>query len=654
MRGGESGFKGLKEMISGMNKEKKTEKMGFPRTFQWSSLLWVVLIGLLVMSFFNSFGPQKLQMPYTDFKQQVKKGTVKEVVVQGDRVTGTFKKPLTEDLKSPGSKEDAETFEYFKTTMPSFEDPELMPLLEKNDVTIRAKSEERSWWWTALIFALPWLLIIGLFVYSGKKFQNRLGGGAGPFGFGKSKAKLYTKSKVDKGFKDVAGLLNTKKELQEVVDFLKDPSKYSVLGGELPRGILLVGPPGTGKTLMARAVAGEADVPFFSISGSEFIEMFVGVGASRVRDMFKQAKKEAPSIIFVDELDSIGRVRGTGLGGGHDEREQTLNQILAEMDGFSPHESVVVMAATNRPDVLDPALIRPGRFDRRVTLELPQKKTRKEILEVHTRNVPLGEDVDLESLAGRTVGFSGADLKNLVNEAALLAARKEKDQVEAEDFDQGRDKILMGIEREDVIKDEEKKVIAHHEAGHALMALLLPGADPLEKVSIIPRGRSLGATEQIPEEDRHNLSRQYLLDRIAVILGGRAAEKITYQDVSSGAGDDLKKATALARRMVCQWGMSERLGPVTFRKGEPHPFLGREIAEQRDFSEHTARVIDEEIQKITLGMLKKAEDMLEKNKDKLESLAEALLENESLTKEEIDDLLGMESESSQELREVSN
>jgi cell division protease FtsH len=632
-----------------MNQEKKTDKMGVPKTFQWSSLLWVVLIGLLLMSFFNSFGPQRLQISYTDFKQQVKQGAVKEVTVKGQNVTGKFKSPVTENLNSPGSNEDVETFQHFKTTIPSFDDPELMPILEKNDVTIHAESEERSWLWTALVFALPWLLIIGFFVYSGKKFQNRLGGGAGPFGFGKSKAKLYTKSKVDMGFDDVAGLVNTKKELQEVVDFLTDPSKYSALGGELPRGILLVGPPGTGKTLMARAVAGEADVPFFTISGSEFIEMFVGVGASRVRDMFKQAKKEAPSIIFVDELDSIGRVRGTGLGGGHDEREQTLNQILAEMDGFSPHESVVVMAATNRPDVLDPALIRPGRFDRRVTLELPHKKTRKEILEVHTRNVPLGDDVDLESLAGRTAGFSGADLKNLVNEAALLAARKEKKQVEAEDFDQGRDKILMGIEREDVIKDEEKKVIAYHEAGHALMALLLPGADPLEKVSIIPRGRALGATEQIPEEDRRNLSRQYLLDRIAVMLGGRAAEKITYQDVSSGAGDDLKKATELARRMVCQWGMSDRLGPVTFRQGEPHPFLGREIAEQRDFSEHTARVIDEEVQKITLGMLKKAEEVLEKNKDKLESLVEALLEHESLSREEIDDLLDMSSESSQEV-----
>jgi cell division protease FtsH len=430
--------------------------------------------------------------------------------------------------------------------------------------------------------------------------------------------------------------------------FLKDPSKYMALGGQLPKGILLVGPPGTGKTLMARATAGEANVPFFSISGSEFIEMFVGVGTSRVRDMFKQAKKEAPSIIFVDELDSIGRVRGTGLGGGHDEREQTLNQILAEMDGFLPHESVVVMAATNRPDVLDPALIRPGRFDRRVTLELPQKNTRKEILEVHTRNVPLSDDVDLESLASRTAGFSGADIKNLVNEAALLAARKEKKRAGPEGFDQGRDKILMGIEREDVIKDEDKKIIAYHEAGHALMARLLPSADPLEKVSIIPRGRSLRSTEQIPEEDWGNLSRKYLLDRIAIMLGGRASERLFSQDFSTGAGDDLKQVTELARRMVCQWGMSEKLGPITFRQGENHPFLGREIGQQRDFSEESARIIDEEIRRIIRDMEKKADDMLKSNRDTLDGIAKQLLVKETLSNDDIDTLLTQDHDSSRE------
>jgi cell division protease FtsH len=368
--------------------------------------------------------------------------------------------------------------------------------------------------------------------------------------------------------------------------------------------------------------------------------MFVGVGASRVRDMFKKAKKSAPSIIFIDEIDSIGRVRGTGLGGGHDEREQTLNQILAEMDGFSPHESVMVIAATNRPDVLDPALTRPGRFDRRIALDRPQRRARKEILEVHTREVPLGEDVDLNKLAARTVGFSGADLKNLVNEAVLLAARKDKEQIEAEDLELARDKIILGIEREDVIEDEEKRMIAYHEAGHALVAVLYPGADPLEKVSIIPRGRSLGATEQIPEEDRHNLSRSYLLGKIAVMIGGRASEIIVFDDITSGAGDDLKKATQLARRMVCQWGMSEKIGPVTFRHGETHPFLGREMAEQKDFSEETARLIDEEVRNIIQDMEHTAIKILKSNKDKLDALVQNLLENESLSKEEVDQVIG--------------
>jgi cell division protease FtsH len=403
-------------------------------------------------------------------------------------------------------------------------------------------------------------------------------------------------------------------------------------------------PPGTGKTLMARATAGEAGVPFYSISGSEFIEMFVGVGASRVRDMFEKAKKDAPAIIFIDELDSIGRVRGTGVGGGHDEREQTLNQILSEMDGFSPHHSVVVLSATNRPDVLDPALTRPGRFDRQVALDLPQKESRKEILEVHTRNVPLGENVDLELVARKTVGFSGADLKNLVNEAALLAARKQKKVVDREDFDEGRDKILMGIEREDAMKDEEKETIAYHEAGHTLMARLLPGADPLEKVSIIPRGRSLGATEQIPEEDRRNLSRSYLLNRIAIMLGGRVAEKLAKNDLSSGAGDDLKKATELARRMVCQWGMSEKLGPVTFSQGEPHPFLGREIAQPKDFSERTAQIIDEEIRSMIREREEKAEEILSARREELDLLARELMERETLSKEEIEELLDLEDE----------
>jgi cell division protease FtsH len=608
---------------------------------QWQRMLLFALLLFLMFSLFAPFQRKGgISISYTRFKEEVNQGTVKEVTFKGSQITGEFKKPLTKDFKTPEKGSKVATYTDFKTTKPSLEDPELITLLEKKGVTIYAEPEGRAWWETLAVSALPLVLILGLIFYFTKRFQERMGGGGGGiFGFGKSKAKLFTKEMSNVGYKDVAGLVNTKRELQEIVDFLKDPRKFQTLGGELPRGILLVGPPGTGKTLMARATAGEANVPFYSISGSEFIEMFVGVGASRVRDMFNKAKKDAPSIIFIDELDSIGRVRGTGLGGGHDEREQTLNQILSEMDGFAPHHSVVVMAATNRPDVLDPALTRPGRFDRQVTLDLPQKEARKEILEVHTRKVPLGDDVDLDVISRKTAGFSGADLKNLVNEAALLAARKGKKVVERSDFDEGRDKILMGIEREDVMKEEEKEVIAYHESGHALMARFLPGADPLDKVSIVPRGRSLGATEQIPREDRHNLSRAYLLNRIAIMLGGRVAEKITTDDISTGAGDDLKKATELARRMVCQWGMSEKLGPVTFRQGEQHPFLGREIAQPKDFSEKTAQLIDEEIRSMVRDMEKKAEEILSAHRRELDILSRELLEKETLSKDEIEELL---------------
>jgi cell division protease FtsH len=631
-----------------------------PRPFNWKTLLWIGVLWFVMFYFFGQFGRvSTMGMSYTDFKKSVDAGNITEITVKGSEITGTFKKPVEGKPRSTlfGEKE-AIKFKQFKTTIPSFQDPQLMELLEKKNVTINAKAEGRSLFWTMVISVLPWLLIIGFFVYTSKKFQERMGEGGGIFGFAKSKAKLYTKSASNVTFQDVAGLANAKKELQEIVDYLKDPSKFTSLGGHLPRGILLVGPPGVGKTLMARAIAGEADVPFYNISGSEFIEMFVGVGASRVRDMFKNAKKDAPAIIFIDELDSIGRVRGTGLGGGHDEREQTLNQILSEMDGFSPSESVMVIAATNRPDVLDPALIRPGRFDRQITVEMPQRRAREEILEVHSREVPLSEDVDLDEVAGMTAGFSGADLKNLVNEAALLATRKEKKKVDGSDFDEARDKIIMGIEREDVIKGEEKKVIAYHEGGHALVARLLPGADPLEKVTIIPRGRSLGATEQIPEEDRHNFGRKYLLNRIAIMLGGRAAEKVVFDDITTGAGDDLKKATQLARRMVCQWGMSDKVGPVTFRQGEPHPFLGREIAEQKDFSEETARIIDEEIRRVIQDMEKKAAEILKSNRDKLDAIAEGLLEHEMLSREEIDEILGTETDESkqgaEEMKKAAN
>jgi len=638
------------------DKDNGGAKPSRPKPFDWTTFLWI-LLGWMAISYMVNLhrAPSQLELSYTEFKKTVQEGEVAEITVKGDAVTGVFKQRMSrESLKAPatGSQEkgggeekrppgeEPPGYKRFQTTLPSLDDPGLLTLLEKKGVVINAESDERSVWITLLVSALPWVLIIGFFIYSSKKMQERMGGGGGgPFGFGKSKAKLYRKSKSDLNFENVAGLSNAKKELLEVVEYLKDPGKYKDLGGKLPNGILLVGPPGTGKTLMARAVAGEADVPFFSISGSEFIEMFVGVGASRVRDMFKNAKKEAPSIIFIDEIDSIGRVRGTGLGGGHDEREQTLNQILAEMDGFSPHESIVVMAATNRPDVLDPALVRPGRFDRRVTLELPRKDSRKKILEIHARDIPLASDADLETVARRTVGFSGADLENLVNEAALLAARRGKEQVEAQDFEEGADKIIMGIEREDLVTDKEKETIAYHEAGHALTAKLLPNTDPLKKVTIIPRGRALGATEQLPEEDRYNLGRRYLLDRVAVMLGGRVSEQVVFDDVTSGAGDDLKKASQLVRRMICQWGMSDKLGPVTFNRGEPHPFLGRELTESRDFSEHTARLIDEEVRGILVDAENRVRELLQSNRHRLDTLARSLLDHETLSDEEIDGIL---------------
>ena len=608
---------------------------------------WVLVIWLASAFFFNWYGGTPGEsISYTRFKKQVRDGNVAEITVKGDQISGRLK-----NAQKLGEAEGSPKVDHFQTVKPPFEDQNILNLLDEKGVTVNAESQQGSWWSSFLVVLLPWILIIGLFVYSSKKMQERLGGmgggagrGGGPFGFFKSKAKIYTKSKSDVHFEDVAGLETSKKELKEVVAYLKDPERFQSLGGELPKGILLVGPPGTGKTLLARAVAGEADVPFYTISGSEFIEMFVGVGASRVRDMFDQAKKDAPAIIFVDELDSIGRVRGTGLGGGHDEREQTLNQILSEMDGFDPQESVVVMAATNRPDVLDPALIRPGRFDRRITLELPQKKARKKILEVHTREVPLADDLDLDIVAGQTVGFSGAKLKNLVNEAALLAAREGRRQVTQEEFDRAVDKIRMGLEREDYINEDEKEIIAYHEAGHALVAALLPKADPLRKVTIIPRGRALGATEQIPEEDRHNLSREYLLARVAITVGGRAAEKMVFGDVTSGAGDDLKNATELVRRMVCQWGMSEKVGPVTFNHGKAHPFLGREIAQEKDFSEHTAQLIDEEVRRIITDMQDKAAGLLEENRQKLDRLAHTLLEQETLEESEISEILDMKEE----------
>jgi len=627
--------------------------------FNWSTLLWVLAIWMAVAYFFQGgFGRDPVKaLSYSDFKTKVRQGAITAITMKGNEIRGEMvpvekresappegghdtQKRAASSGKQPSGENQSQRV-LFRTIKPAVQEPGFMDFLERNGVEIEAESQERSWLWSIVIALLPWVLIIGFFVYANRKFQQRMGGGpgGGPFGFAKSKAKRFKPTSSQTTFEDVAGLENAKKELREVVAYLKNPSRFQKLGGELPKGLLLVGPPGVGKTLLAQAAAGEADVPFFSISGSEFIEMFVGVGASRVRDMFAKAKKEAPAVVFIDELDSIGRTRGTGLGGGHDEREQTLNQILAEMDGFEPHESVVVLSATNRPDVLDPALVRPGRFDRRIALNMTRKGARHKILETHTRYMPVAEGVDLGNLAERTVGFSGADLKNLVNEAALMAARRRRDEVASEDFEQARDKIMMGIERDDVITDEEKEMIAYHESGHALVAELMPRADPLQKVSIIPRGGSLGATEQIPENERYTMKKAYLLDRIAIMLAGRAAEKIKYGDVSTGAGDDMKKATQLARRMVCQWGMSDAVGPVVYKKGEPHPFLGRELAEDKDYSEHTAHLIDEEVKKIMLAMEEKAYEALTGHLYELDELAAALLKHETLSREDIHAIL---------------
>ncbi len=485
------------------------------------------------------------------------------------------------------------------------------------------------------------VLLLFFFWSMYRRTRDQFMGGGMFSGFAKSPAKRFDSDKKRETFDDIAGLENVKLDLQEIVEFLKNPEKFQRLGGRVPKGVLLMGAPGTGKTLLARAVAGEADVPFFSINGSEFIQMFVGVGAGRVRDMFKEAKEASPCILFIDEIDAVGRQRGAGLGGGHDEREQTLNQILSEMDGFSQTESVIVLAATNRPDVLDPALLRPGRFDRHITVDRPSQKGRRAIFEVHARDVPLADDVDLDRLASGTVGMTGADIRNLVNEAALWATRGGKDKVDMSDFEHARDKILMGAKREEVLSDEEKKITAYHEAGHALLAWITPGADRVHKVTIIPRGRALGVTQLVPQEDRMNIGESDLRARLLYLLGGRAAEKLLFDEYSAGAENDLKQVTSLARKMVAQWGMSERLGPVAYNISEEHPFLGREIAhEHRSFSEHTAQVIDEEVAKILSATSDEADRTLAKHRTELDTLADALQTREVIDELEIEELIG--------------
>ncbi|PXF59369.1 MAG: cell division protein FtsH [Deltaproteobacteria bacterium] len=591
-------------------------------TFYRNLSLWLV-VGLVMVFIFNLFNePQKSiqEIPYSDFLEHVEKGEVTSVVIQGDKLDGAF------ENQAP-----------FLTVIP-VQDPDMMHLLKEKGVTIQVKPVEDTPWYLALLISwFPMLLLIGVWIFFMRQMQT---GGGRALSFGRSKAKLVTDQGTKVTFEDVAGIEEAKEELGEIIDFLKDPKKFTRLGGRIPKGVLLIGSPGTGKTLLARAIAGEADVPFFTISGSDFVEMFVGVGASRVRDLFVQAKKNAPCIIFIDELDAVGRHRGAGLGGGHDEREQTLNQLLVEMDGFESTEGVILVAATNRPDVLDPALLRPGRFDRQVVVPVPDLGGREKILKVHVNNIPLGPDVELSVIARGTPGFSGADLENLVNEAALLAARENKETVSMVDFEKAKDKVLMGTERKSlIISDEEKRITAYHEAGHTLVAKILPGTDPIHKVTIIPRGRALGLTQQLPEDERHSYPRSYLLNNLAILMGGRVAEELIMNEYTTGAGNDIERASLLARKMVCEWGMSDGLGPIAFGKKEEHPFLGRDFSQVKDYSEETAQRIDQEILKIVHDSYKKAKSVIQEDIDCLHGIANALLEKESLDAASIEQIM---------------
>ena len=583
-------------------------------------MLWMSLLVVIFLAWhFAQIQKKETPLKFSEFMDQVEAGQIADVTISGTDIRGhtTSREPI-------------------KTTVPPGYD-KYVDALRAKKVVINIERDTTPAWANMLISWAPFLLLIGFWVFFMRQMQS---GGNKALSFGKSKAKLLASQQKKVTFKDVAGVDEAKEELQEIIEFLREPQKFQKLGGRIPKGVLLMGPPGTGKTLLARAIAGEANVPFFSISGSDFVEMFVGVGASRVRDLFEQGKKNAPCIIFIDEIDAVGRHRGAGLGGGHDEREQTLNQLLVEMDGFETNEGVILIAATNRPDVLDPALLRPGRFDRQVVVARPDVKGREEILRVHARRIPLAPKVDLMVLARGTSGFSGADLANLVNEAALLAARQDKKVVEMIDFENAKDKVLMGVERRSmIIPESEKRTTAYHEGGHALVAYLLPGADPLHKVTIIPRGRALGLTMQLPTDDRYSYSKEYLVNQITILLGGRSAEEIVFQQQTTGAGNDLEKATEMARKMVCEWGMSDKMGPLTFGKAEEHIFLGREVSRPKDYSEETAILIDSEIKRIVTDCAARARQLLDTNLEKLHILARALLERETLDGEEINRIL---------------
>ena len=612
----------------------------------WTNfLLWMLIFTFLFMWMTSGEGGLFSSIPqinYSKFRQQLNQGNVESIHVQGEQIRGQLRESQVLDVIDG----DTTNYESFVTYLPSFGDDQLFQILEEQNVDVSTEPVSQFDWWTIILFGLPLLL----FLYLGFLFYQRMRAqGRGIFNIGKSKAKLQEPEEQDTTFDDVAGLDGAKTELREVIEFLKDPDRFEDIGAKLPKGILMVGPPGTGKTLLARAVSGEAGVPFYSISGSDFMEMFVGVGAKRIRDMFDKAKERSPSIIFIDELDSIGRRRGAGLGGGHDEREQTLNQLLSELDGFEPTESVVVMAATNRPDILDKALLRPGRFDRRITVDMPTQKSRLEILSIHAKNKPLADDVDLKEIARSTPGFSGADLENLLNEASLYAGRNERKEIKMEDIDKARDKVMMGLEREGVqIDDEDRKMLAYHEAGHALVAALLPHSDPIHKVTIIPRGKAMGVTQQFPEKEKYIYRREYLLDRLAVIMGGRAAEDLIFETSTSGAKDDLKQVAKLSRKMVLEWGMSDRFQHISFGSEEEEVFLGRDMSRKREYSDSTAREIDEEVQKITKEAFNRALETLKENRDFLDKVAEMLLEKEEILGRELDELLNGEVEQDDE------
>jgi cell division protease FtsH len=622
-------------MVNGNNRKRRMGKMPSPSGLgsgMKTLLFWLVLV-MLAITLYNLFSGRRERTEdiiYSRFREELNAGNVSQVVFTGRQVKGVYREPrlrVQQGVRLEYAK--------FKTYLP-IEDPGLIAELESREVQIKAESTEPS---LVVTIITQWGFIIVIVVLWLVFMRQMQGGQKGVFTFGKSRARLMEdRTKVT--FSDVAGADEAKEDLREIIDFLKEPKKFTRLGGKIPKGALLLGPPGTGKTLLARAVAGEAGVPFFTISGSDFVEMFVGVGAARVRDLFEQGKRSAPCIIFIDEIDAVGRHRGAGLGGGHDEREQTLNALLVEMDGFAGNEGIIIIAATNRPDVLDPALLRPGRFDRVIVVDRPDINGREGILKVHTKNKPLAEGVDLKVLARSTPGFSGADIANMVNEAALLAARRNHAKVQMDDFEDAKDKVLMGAERKSmVISEDEKRMTAYHEAGHTLVTKLIPGTDPIHKVSIIPRGRALGVTVSLPIDEKHNYSRTWCLDRMATMLGGRAAELLVFGDLSTGSGNDIEQATELARKMVCEWGMSHRIGPITWGKKEQEIFLGREFATHRDFSEQTAVAIDREIKSLVDGANRRATALLKKNIDTLHSLAKALLENESLDGEEVDRIM---------------